>query len=139
MIFRQSFSTSSSARPRIAAIVPGRWRAASAIARPRSRTSPIASPVPIAPAAASAANSPTEWPTTTSGSIPRSRNAARIARLVATSAGCWTSVSTSSSMGASKQSRSRSSPDASEPSLYTSRAEENCSAISRPMPGSSDP
>jgi hypothetical protein len=64
MILRQSDSTTSSSRPRIAAIEPGRFLAASAIASPRSRTRASASSVVIASAAASAANSPTEWPTT---------------------------------------------------------------------------
>src|SRR5512144_2634908 len=123
----------------MAAIAPGRCLAASAIARPRSRTSPIAAPVSSEPAAARAANSPTECPTTTSGSSPRSRIAARIARLVATSAGCCTSVSTSSSSGVVKQSASRSRPVTSEPIRYTSRAAGKASAISRPMPSSSDP
>ena len=54
----------------MAAIDPGRSFAASAIARPRSRTSPIVSRTFIAPAAARAANSPTEWPTTKSGIEP---------------------------------------------------------------------
>jgi hypothetical protein len=112
---RQSVSTTSSSSPRIAAIEPGCWRAASAIATPRSVTSLIASSSVIASAAASAANSPTEWPTTKSAWIPRARSAARIARLVATSAGCCTSVSTSSSSGDSKQSVRRSIPDASLP------------------------
>ena len=82
---RQIRSTVSSSRPRIAAIEPGFLRAASAIASPRSRTSAIASSTLIADAAASAANSPTEWPMTKSGLIPRSRIAASSARLVATS------------------------------------------------------
>ncbi len=99
----------------MAAIAPGRSRAASAIASPRSRTRPIASPSDIAPTDASAANSPTEWPTTTSGSMPALRTAARIARLVATRVGCCTSVSTSSSSGASKHRCARSIPVASEP------------------------
>src|SRR6266850_1662761 len=70
---RQIRSTTSSSRPRIAAIEPGFLRAASAIASPRSRTSAIASSTFSAPAAASAANSPTECPTTKSGLIPRAR------------------------------------------------------------------
>jgi hypothetical protein len=47
--------------------------------------------------------------------IPRARSAAFNASDVATSAGCWTSVSTSCSTGESKQSFRRSSPDASLP------------------------
>ena len=43
MIWRQSISTTSSSSPRIAAIEPGCCSAASAIARPRSRTSATAS------------------------------------------------------------------------------------------------
>ena len=56
----------------MAAIEPGLRAAASAIARPRSRTSAIASSRVIASAAASAANSPTEWPMTKSALMPRS-------------------------------------------------------------------
>ena len=123
----------------MAAIDPGRSFAASAIARPRSRTSPIVSRTFIAPAAARAANSPTEWPTTKSGTNPRLRKAASIARLVATSAGCWSSVSTIPSRGVSKQSRARSRPEASLPMSNTSIASGDASAISRPMPVSSEP
>ena len=123
----------------MAAIEPGRSRAASAIARPRSRTSAIVSRTFIAPAAASAANSPTEWPTTKSGTMPRFRSAARKARLVATSAGCCSSVSTISSSGVSKQSFARSSPEASLPMSKTSIASGNASAMSRPIPVSSEP
>ena len=78
----------------MAAIEPGLRAAASAIARPRSRTSVIASSRVIASAAASAANSPTEWPITKSALIPRSCRAASTAREVATSADCCTAVST---------------------------------------------
>ena len=39
-------------------------------------------------AAPSAENSPTEWPTTTSGRMPRERSAASSERQVVTSAGC---------------------------------------------------
>ena len=53
-----------SSRPRIAAIEPLLIRAASAIASPRSRTSAIDSAAVIDDVAASAVNSPTEWPTT---------------------------------------------------------------------------
>jgi hypothetical protein len=60
----QICSTTSSSSPRIAAIEPGRSRAASAIAIPRLRTSSIASSVPRASAATRAANSPTECPIT---------------------------------------------------------------------------
>ena len=123
----------------MAAIEPGRSLAASAIARPRSRTRAIVSRTFIAPAAASAANSPTEWPTTKSGLTPRLRSAARKARLVATSAGCCSSVSTISSSGVSKQSLCRSSPDASLPFSNTSRASAEASTMSRPMPDSSEP
>ena len=58
--------------------------------------------------------------------------------LVATSAGCCTSVSTSSSSGASKHSRSRSSPQASLPARRTSIAS-GLSRISRAMPGAAEP
>jgi hypothetical protein len=100
----------------MAAIEPGRSRAAAAIASPRSRTSAIASRGENDSAAPSAANSPTEWPTTKSGVMPRARSAALIASEVATSAGCCTSVSSRSSAGASKQSCLRSRPAASLPS-----------------------
>src|SRR5581483_5676134 len=83
--------------------------------------------------------SPTEWPTTKSGVMPHSFNAASTARLVATRAGCCTSVSTSSSSGASKQRRTRSSPVARPARWKTSMAAGTASAISRPMPGSSEP
>src|SRR3954465_3359660 len=55
---RQIRSTTSSSSPRIAAIDPGFVFAASAIARPRSRTSAIASSLFIAPPAATAALAP---------------------------------------------------------------------------------
>src|SRR5262245_57340005 len=71
--------------------------------------------------------------------MPRFFSAARIARLVVTSAGCCTSVSTSSSTGESKHSRRRSRPDASEPTRYTSIASGTASATSLPMPGASEP
>ena len=48
----------------MAAIEPGCSFAVAAIARPRSRTSPIASRAESDCADPSAANSPTEWPTT---------------------------------------------------------------------------
>ncbi len=114
-------------------------RAASSIARPRSRTRAIDSATSRELAAANAVNSPTEWPTTKSGCSPRAFSAASTARLVATSAGCWTSVRTSSSSGASKHRRSRSSPEASLPLRKTSIASGTDSAISRPMPTSSEP
>ena len=123
----------------MAAIEPGLRAAASAIARPRSRTSVIASSSVIASAAASAANSPTEWPITKSALMPRSCRAASIAREVATSAGCCTAVSTSSSASAWKQRRSRSRPVAALPRLKTSIAAGTASAKSRPMPASTDP
>ena len=123
----------------MAAIEPGFLRAASAMASPRSRTSATASSTFMAPAAASAANSPTEWPTTKSGLMPRALIAARTARLVATSAGCCTSVSTNSISGASKQRYSRSRPAASLARSKISLASGTAFAISRPMPLSSDP
>src|SRR5919204_383261 len=71
--------------------------------------------------------------------MPRARTAASTARLVATSAGCCTSVCTSSSIGAPKQSRRRSSPDARLAMSNTSIASGTASAISRPIPCSSEP
>ena len=61
---RVNMSADSLRADRIAAIAPGCSRAASAVAMPRSRTSAIAVSVSIASTAASAAYSPTEWPTT---------------------------------------------------------------------------
>ena len=54
----------------IAAIAPGVAAAAAAVARPRSRVRCAAVRSSIEPAAASAAYSPTEWPTTKSGCKP---------------------------------------------------------------------
>ena len=109
------------------------------MAIPRSRTSPIASAALIDSAAPSAANSPTEWPTTKSGTIPRARIASLIARLVATSAGCCNLVSSRSSTGPWKQTCLRSSPEASLPASYTAIASGTASAMSRPIPASYEP
>ena len=97
-------STTSSARPRIAAIEPGML-----VRRLGHRQAALADeadrlrPAGRASAAPSAANSPTEWPTTKSGTMPRARIASLMARLVATSAGCCTFVSSMSSTGPWKQ------------------------------------
>ena len=58
---------------------------------------------------------------------------------VATSAGCWTAVSTSSSAAPWKQRRSRSSPDAALLRSKTSHASGTASAMSLPMPASIEP
>ena len=99
-----------------AAIAPGCLSATSAIARPRSWTSAIASRSGSDAAAASAEYSPTEWPTTKSGLMPRVSTARRHASEVATSAGCCTSVRVSFSIGPSKHTWATSYPTASEAS-----------------------
>ena len=103
-------------------MAPGRWRAASAIASARARgraRSPRrsrASPRPRAPR--------TRPPSARRRRLARDHARASrrgSARLVATSAGCWISVSTSWSRGGEAEA-SRSSPVASDPMRYTSRA-----------------
>ncbi len=75
----------------------GVWAAASAIARPRSRTSTIACSAVIARAPAAAVSSPTLWPATApilpNASAGWGNSSSAASRPEATSSGCATAVS----------------------------------------------
>ena len=90
-------STSSTLPPITAVIEVGVRAAASAIARPRSRTKVIASSSDSAPTRAAAVISPTECPATTPTPAlavsPGSSRAPAASRPAATSSGCATAVS----------------------------------------------
>ena len=133
----QIAATWSRSRPSTAAIVPGVTSHASCISSPRRCTRRMPSSKLIAPAAISAAYSPSECPATTAGRlviVPASMAATRAAMPWATSAGCVLTVRVSSSSGPSKQRPESEKPRASSAASKTARAAGISSWRSLPMP-----
>ena len=127
-------STSGSA-PKTATMVPGVNEDASAMARPRSRTSRVADARSKIPANASALYSPRLWPIARSALRPP--HAAPAIALRAKVANWALSVRTSSSLSASSTSRATSTPEISLMSLRRVRA--LWDRQGSPIPGRSEP
>src|SRR5690242_6665073 len=131
-------STAWASRPRTADIEPVPAGAASAIALPRSTTALITCGASIAPPAARAAYSPTEWPAAATGSMPL--RCSSIVRAIPTkhSAGCAFWVRRSSSSPAAV-SRRRSATPANDSHRSHSAEISSSSRSSLPMPGCCEP
>ena len=116
----QAMRTSSSSRPRTAAMVPSRSSAAACMASPRSVTSRTALAKSSTPAAVRAEYSPRLWPAWPAPSTPRRTTASRAIIEVTKVASWLLRVWVSSSAPACKSRRATSRSEASEASSTSS-------------------
>ena len=103
-------TTVSGARPMTADMAPSPGGTASCMKRPRRRTRTTASSSVSAPAATSAAYSPSEWPAATDGATPFAFRISSTATACARIAGCVTAVCLRSSSLPSKETFETSRP-----------------------------
>src|SRR5579859_941021 len=132
----RALAIASGAIPSTAAMVVSPAGTASAIASPRWTTAEIVSSGLSAPAQASAAYSPTEWPAAAAGSSPARRRRAVRPMPTNVSAGCafWVSRSSSSPASTSRWRRSTSALQRSQSAEISGSA-----SNSAPIPGAWDP